>query len=246
MVKFAKPGASEEYNVMASKAARAALEDAGPVRRGRAGVRGLRLRRQHLRPARGVRGRAHGHPRLQREQQLLHRARPRSMLGARPSKAAWPSACSPSASSRWRRARSSAKWTDRTNPLDKHVGVMNDAQGVNQAPAAAQMFGGAGREYRWKLRHQARDLRQDLLKARSTPTATPTRSSSDTLSLEEIMAAPEVFDPLTRYQCCPPTCGAAAAVLCSDEFARSHGIEPRVHRGPGHDHRLPLELRGAR
>src|SRR3972149_3540356 len=29
MVKFQKPGASEEYNVMASKAARAALADAG-------------------------------------------------------------------------------------------------------------------------------------------------------------------------------------------------------------------------
>ena len=28
MTKFAKPGASEEYNVMASKAAKAALEDA--------------------------------------------------------------------------------------------------------------------------------------------------------------------------------------------------------------------------
>jgi sterol carrier protein 2 len=28
MVKFAKPGASEEYNVMAAKAMRAALEDA--------------------------------------------------------------------------------------------------------------------------------------------------------------------------------------------------------------------------
>ena len=40
------------------------------------------------------------------------------------------------------------------------------------------------------------------------------------------MASPEVFDPLTRYQCCPPTCGAAAAVLCSDEFARKHNIAP--------------------
>ena len=28
MTKFAKPGASEDYNVMATKAARAALEDA--------------------------------------------------------------------------------------------------------------------------------------------------------------------------------------------------------------------------
>src|SRR6476659_1167240 len=41
-------------------------------------------------------------------------------------------------------------WNDRTNPLDKHVDVMNAEQGVNQAPFAAQMFGGAAREYRWK------------------------------------------------------------------------------------------------
>ena len=43
------------------------------------------------------------------------------------------------------------------------------------------------------------------------------------------MASPEVFDPLTRYQCCPPTCGAAAAVLCSDDFARKHGITKPVY-----------------
>jgi len=38
-----------------------------------------------------------------------------------------------------------------------------------------------------------------------------------------------VFDPLTRYQCCPPTCGAAAAILCSDEYARSKGISSPVY-----------------
>ena len=37
-----------------------------------------------------------------------------------------------------------------------------------------------------------------------------------------------MFDPLTRYQCCPPTCGAAAAVLCSDDFAKKHGISQPV------------------
>ena len=39
-------------------------------------------------------------------------------------------------------------------------------------------------------------------------------------TLEEVMASPTVFDPMTRLQCCPPTCGAAAAVLCSEAFAR--------------------------
>jgi sterol carrier protein 2 len=43
------------------------------------------------------------------------------------------------------------------------------------------------------------------------------------------MGSPEVFDPLTRFQCCPPTCGAAAAVLCSDDFARKHGHSSPVH-----------------
>jgi sterol carrier protein 2 len=38
-----------------------------------------------------------------------------------------------------------------------------------------------------------------------------------------------VFDPLTRYQCCPPTCGAAAAILCSDEFAKKHGVSNPVY-----------------
>ena len=37
-----------------------------------------------------------------------------------------------------------------------------------------------------------------------------------------------MFDPLTRLQCCPPTCGAAAAVLCSADFARRHGLDTRV------------------
>ena len=43
------------------------------------------------------------------------------------------------------------------------------------------------------------------------------------------MASPEVFDPLTRFQCCPPTCGAAAAVLCSDRFAARHGLSNPVY-----------------
>jgi acetyl-CoA acetyltransferase len=42
------------------------------------------------------------------------------------------------------------------------------------------------------------------------------------------MASPTVFDPLTRLQCCPPTCGAAAAVVCSEAFARRHGLDARV------------------
>jgi sterol carrier protein 2 len=40
-------------------------------------------------------------------------------------------------------------------------------------------------------------------------------------------------------QCCPPTCGAAAAVLCSEDYAARHGIDAGVHRRTGHDQRRP-------
>ena len=88
MVKFAKPGASEEYNVMAAKATRAALEDAKvPYAEIQQAYCRVRVRRQHVRPARGLRGRAHGHPRLQREQQLLDRLDARSCSASRRSTA---------------------------------------------------------------------------------------------------------------------------------------------------------------
>jgi sterol carrier protein 2 len=121
-----------------------------------------------------------------------------------------------------------AKWTDRANPLDKFVNVMNEEQGFNQAPPAAQMFGGAGREYRWKYGTKKETFGKIAEKARLHASKNPYALFKETYSLEQIMQSPEVFDPLTRYQCCPPTCGAAAAVLCSDEFAKKHNISNPV------------------
>ena len=122
-----------------------------------------------------------------------------------------------------------SKFTDRTNPLDQHAGVMSKVQGFNDAPPAAQMFGGAGREYRWKYGTKRETFGKISEKARKHASKNPYAIFNQVLSLEEIMASPEVFDPLTRYQCCPPTCGAAAAVLCSDEFAKKHGISKPVY-----------------
>lgn len=48
------------------------------------------------------------------------------------------------------------------------------------------------------------------------------------VTVEEVLASPHIYGPLTRLQCCPPTCGAAAAVLVSEEFARTHGLRVEV------------------
>ncbi|MDF3031180.1 MAG: lipid-transfer protein [Moraxellaceae bacterium] len=122
-----------------------------------------------------------------------------------------------------------SKFNDRENPMGQHAQVMVDAQGFSSAPPAAQMFGGAGREYRWQHGTKKETFGKIAEKARQHASRNPYALFGQVLSLEEIMASDEVFDPLTRFQCCPPTCGAGAAILCSDEFAKKHGIKNSVY-----------------
>ncbi len=123
----------------------------------------------------------------------------------------------------------SAKFNDREPPMGKHAQVMMDVQGFNAAPPAAQMFGGAGREYRWQHGTKKETFGMIAVKARRHASNNPYALFNQVMSLEEIMASDDVFDPLTRFQCCPPTCGAGAAILCSDEFAKKHGIVNPVY-----------------
>lgn len=120
-------------------------------------------------------------------------------------------------------------YEDRPSPMARFAETMAELQGYDPAtPRAAQFFGGAGRDY-----IKAHGIRPDTfarisVKARQHAARNPLAVFRDTVTLDEVMAAPTVFDPLTRLQCCPPTCGAAAAILCSEEFARKHGLQPGV------------------
>ena len=122
-----------------------------------------------------------------------------------------------------------AKFNDREPPMGQHAQVMLNVQGFKSAPPAAQMFGGAGREYRWKYGTKKETFGQIAVKARKHASNNPYALFGQVLSLDEIMASDNVFDPLTRFQCCPPTCGAGAVILCSDEFAKKHGISNPVY-----------------
>jgi acetyl-CoA acetyltransferase len=45
------------------------------------------------------------------------------------------------------------------------------------------------------------------------------------LTPEDVMASPMIWPGvLTRLMACPPTCGAAAAIVCSEAFAQRHGV----------------------
>jgi acetyl-CoA acetyltransferase len=229
MVKFAKPGKSEEYNVMASKAARTALEDAGvnygEIEQAYAGyVFGDSTCGQRAIYEVGLTGIP-----VFNVNNNCSTGSSALMLGKQAVEGGVAECVIVVGFEQMEKGALAAKWTDRTNPMDKHANLMSEVQGFTQAPPAAQMFGGAGREYRWKYGTKRETFAKISAKARQHAAKNPYALFRDVLSVEEVLASPEVFDPLTRYQCCPPTCGAAAAVLCSDEFAKKHEISNPVY-----------------
>jgi acetyl-CoA acetyltransferase len=229
MVPFAKPGKSEEYNVMASKAARTALGDAAvdykEIEQAYAGyVFGDSTCGQRAIYEVGLTGIP-----VFNVNNNCSTGSSALMLGAQAIAGGAAECVLVVGFEQMEKGALAAKWTDRTNPMDKHANLMNELQGFNQAPPAAQMFGGAGREYRWKYGTKRETFAKISAKARQHASKNPYALFKEVLSVEEIMASEEVFDPLTRYQCCPPTCGAAAAVLASDDFARKHGISRPVY-----------------
>jgi len=86
------------------------------------------------------------------------------------------------------------------------------------------MFGGAGREHMQKYGTTKEQLAKVAVKNRRHAVHNERSQFRQASSLEEILAAPLVFEPLTKFQCCPTSDGAAAAVLCSEEFARKLGV----------------------
>ena len=122
-----------------------------------------------------------------------------------------------------------AHFTDRPDPSQRLLDVMAQTQGRDEAaPIAAQLFGGAGRMHMQLYGTRADTFARIAVKSRRHAANNPNAIFRDPLTLEEVLASPGVFDPLTRLQCCPPSCGAAAAVLCSEAFAKRHGLNRQV------------------
>ena len=146
MVPFAKPGQSEDYNVMAAKAIKAALADGGveysEVEQAVAGyVFGDSTCGQRAVYDVGLTGIpvynvnnncSTGSSALMLAKQLVEGGIVECALAV--------------GFEQMQKGALASAWNDRPNPLNLHVNVMNESQGFTSAPPAAQMFGGAGRE----------------------------------------------------------------------------------------------------
>lgn len=120
-------------------------------------------------------------------------------------------------------------FTDRVSPFDLFDAEADRLVGHDELPIAIRYFGGAGlahmQEYGTKLETFARIRAKASRHAEHNPIAIFRKP----MSVEDVMASPALWDGvMTRLMACPPTCGAAAVVLCSEDFARRNGLDARV------------------
>jgi acetyl-CoA acyltransferase len=121
-------------------------------------------------------------------------------------------------------------WTDRTSPMQATLDALAAQRGMPPAgtPLAAAIFGAAGVDHMERFGTSAETFARIAVKARTHAKNNPYAVFREALTLEEVLASPAVYGPLTRFQCCPPTSGAAAALLVSAGYAKKHDLGATV------------------
>ena len=120
-------------------------------------------------------------------------------------------------------------FTDRPGPMHRLEAIRDQRQGPDdRAPMAAQFFGGGGQAYVDEYGIDPAVFAEISVKSRKHAANNPYAVFRDPVTVDQVLASPVIYGPLTRLQCCPPTCGAAAAIVCSAEFAKKHGLAADV------------------
>ena len=120
-------------------------------------------------------------------------------------------------------------YTDRPSAFDEFDAAANqliDAPGV---PLALRYFGGAGKAHMDQYGTCIETFAKIRAKASRHAANNPLALFRKVVTEDEVLASPMIWPGvLTRLMACPPTCGAAAAVVCSEDFARRHGLNRQV------------------
>ena len=120
-------------------------------------------------------------------------------------------------------------FTDRPSPFESFDKATDELVQVEGIPLALRYFGGAGlahmKQYGTKLETFAKIRAKASRHAANNPLAL----FKTVVTEEEVMASPMIWPGvMTRLMACPPTCGGAAAIVCSADFAQRHGLDMRV------------------
>ncbi|MCX7071075.1 MAG: lipid-transfer protein [Gammaproteobacteria bacterium] len=118
---------------------------------------------------------------------------------------------------------------DRPSPFDRFDAATLDLLGPSDVPLALRYFGGAGLAHMQQYGTSLSTFAKIRAKASRHAANNPLALFRTVVSEDDVMNAPVMWPGvMTRLMACPPTCGAAAAVICSDAFASRHGLDRRV------------------
>lgn len=229
MVPFAKPGASDSYDVMAANAARQALEDAGlgydEVQQAYAGyVYGDSTCGQKALYAVGMTGIpvVNVNNNCSTGSTALWLARQAIESGAADCVLAL-------GFEQMRAGAIGSIFQDRPSPFDEFDAATDALVGNAEIPLALRYFGGAGLEHMKRHGTRLEDFAAIRAKASRHATRNPLALFRSEVTVDDVMASPDLWPGvMRRLMACPPTCGAAAAVLVSEDFAARRGVSDAV------------------
>lgn len=121
-------------------------------------------------------------------------------------------------------------WTDRPNSFANFDAMCDEVSPESKdVPLALRYFGGAGQEHMKKYGTRLETFAKIRAKASRHAANNPLALLRKVLSEDDVMQAPALWPGvLTRLMACPPTCGGAAALLVSIDFAKKHGLSVKV------------------
>ncbi|WP_020655650.1 lipid-transfer protein [Massilia niastensis] len=230
MIPFAKPGASSPYHEMGAQAARAALEDAGlaygQVEQAYAGyVYGDSTSGQKALYQLGMTGIpiVNVNNNCSTGSTALYLARQAVASGAAECVLAL-------GFEQMNPGALGSVFTDRPTPFDAFDEVTDRLVGKPEIPLALRYFGGAGLAHMEKYGTPLAAFARIRAKASRHAVNNPLALFRKEVSTQDVLDAPAIWPGvMTRLMACPPTCGAAAALLVSEDFAQRHKLRADVH-----------------
>jgi len=115
---------------------------------------------------------------------------------------------------------------EKTSPLARHedaiARIMNFNEDDRKAPPAIAMFG-AQVDAMLAAGVTEQTIAAMSVKSRAHAADNPNAIFRNPITIEEILATPKLFRNLRKNYACAPSCGAAAVIVCTPEFAKSHG-----------------------
>ena len=128
-----------------------------------------------------------------------------------------------------RRGALGSVFDDRPSPFDHFDQLTDELVGEKQLPLAIRYFAGAGQEHMQRYGTQLATFAKIRAKASRHAEHNPLAIFRKVLTEEQVLADPVIMPGvMTRSMACPPTCGGAAAILVSEDYASKHNLKRDV------------------